>query len=423
MFGAVGQRKSETIAVLDIGSSKVVCLIGKEEPNFGIRLIGSGFGVSSGIKGGAVVDLEAAEAGIRTAVEKAERAAGVTVQSVCVNVAVRSLRSQHMNVQTEFASGEVADRDLKRVLNSSLSELSQPEDAILHAIPLDWSVDGENGIRDPLGMFGKHLGVDMHFILANVGPLRNLAHCIERCHLDIRSVTASPYAAGLGVLTEDERDLGVTLIDMGGGITSAAIFRDNKLVHTAALSVGSKNVTNDIARGLTTPTEAAERIKMIYGSALHGMDDDQVMVPCPPMGAQDELHQEPRTVLTSIVRSRIEETFEILRERIHESGFENYAGRRIVLTGGGSQLNGVRELAEFVFNKRVRIGRPHGILGMREAMAGPDFAVATGLLKHAFMESQEAISGPPDLSGRRYRQRRYTGNGLGRSLQWLKENF
>jgi len=395
MFKAGVNKKAETIAVLDIGSSKVVCLIGQREPSFGVKLIGSGFGVSAGLKNGAVVDMEAAEAGIRTAVEKAERAAGVTVQSVCINVALRSLRSQHMNVQTEFASGEVADRDLKRVLNSSLAELAQPEDAILHAIPLNWSVDGESGIRDPRGMFGKRLGVDMHFVLAGVGPLRNLAHCIERCHLQINSVTVSPYAAGLGVLTDDERDLGVTVIDMGGGITTA----------------------------LTTPAEAAERIKTIYGSALHGSDDSHVMVPCPPMGAQEELSHHPRDLLTSIIRSRIEETFELLRDRIAESGLEAYSGRRIVLTGGGCQLNGVRELAEYVFNKRVRIGRPHGIMGMREAMSGPDFAVATGLLKYAFMESGEAISGPPDLSGQRYRKKRYTGNTLGRSLQWLKENF
>ena len=423
MFKGGVKRKAETLAVLDIGSSKVVCLIGQRESNFGVRLIGSGFGVSAGLKNGAVVDMEAAEHGIRTAVEKAERAAGATVQGVSVNVALRSLRSQHMNVQTEFASGEVADRDLKRVLTTSLSELAQPEDAILHAIPLNWTVDDESGIRDPRGMFGKRLGVDMHFVMAGVGPLRNLAHCVERCHLEIKSVTVSPYAAGLAVLTEDERDLGVTVIDMGGGVTSAAIFRDDTLIHVDAISVGGKNVTNDVARGLVTPSEAAERIKTIYGSALHGADDDHFMVPCPPMGAQDELHHQSRTLLTSIVRPRIEETLELLRDRMIDSGMERYAGRRLVLTGGACQLNGVRELAEYVFNKRVRIGRPHGVLGIRETLAGPDFAVATGLLKQAFSDSQEAISGPPDLSGRRYRQKRYTGNSLGRSLQWLKENF
>lgn len=423
MFGRSKQKPSETIAVLDIGSSKVVCLIGKEEPGMGVRLIGKGFGVSAGVKNGAVIDLEAAEAGIRSAVEKAERAAGVTVRGVNVNVALRSLRSQHLRVQTEFASGEVADRDLKRVLNSSLSELSQPDYAILHAIPMNWSVDGETGINDPRGMFGKSLGVDMHFVLGGIGPLRNLAHCIERCHLQIRSVTASPYASAMSVLTEDERDLGVTVIDMGSGITSVAVFRDNVLVHVDAVGVGGRNVTHDIARGLATPPEAAERIKTIYGSALHGADDEYVMVPCPPVGAQDRLQHHPRSLVTQIVRSRIEETFELIGERLHQAGMDGIAGRQIVLTGGGAQLSGVRELGELIFNKRVRIGQPHGIFGLDEMLTASDFAVATGMLKQAYEKSGEAISGPPDLSGRQFKERRYSGHALGRSFQWLRENF
>jgi len=417
------QKRPETAAILDIGTNKVVCLIGQADEDMGVRLLGYGFGVSAGLKGGVVVDMDAAEAGIRAAVEKAERQAGIAVHSVSVNVSTRSLRSQHMTVQTEFATGEVADRDLTRVMSSSLSELAQPEDAIIHAIPVNYSVDGENGIRDPRGMFGSRLGVDMHFVLAGIGPLRNLAHCVERCHLRISSATVSSYAAGKAVLTDDEKDLGVTVIDMGAGITTIGIFRDNTLVHVDALPVGGQSVTNDIARGLVTPMEAAERIKFIYGSALHGADDDDVMIPCPPMGAQDELHHQPKSLLTAIVRSRVEETFEILANRIADAGLETYSGRRIVLTGGGAQLNGVPEVAELVFNKRVRIGKPHGIMGLKETLAGPDFAVAAGILKSKFTESEEAISGPPDLSGRRYRQRRYSGGALGRSVQWLKENF
>lgn len=417
------QKRADTAAVLDIGSNKVVCMIGQADPNIGVRLLGFGFGASAGIKGGVVVDMEAAEAGIRTAVEKAERQAGIAVHSVSVNVSTRSLRSQHMTVQTEFASGEVADRDLTRVVNSSLSELSQPDAAILHAIPLNYSVDGEHDIRDPRGMFGSRLGVDMHFVLAGIGPLRNLAHCVERCHLRINSVSVSPLAAGRAVLTEDEKDLGVTVIDMGAGITTVGIFRDNTLVHVDALPIGGQSVTNDIARGLVTPMEAAERIKFLYGSALHGADDDEVMVPCPPMGAQDELHYQPKSLLTSIIRSRIEETFELLASRIADAGLEVYSGRRIVLTGGASQLIGAPELAELVFNKRVRIGRPHGLLGLKEKLSGPEMAVAAGILKSRFEENLEAISGPPDLSGRRYRQRRYSGGAIGRSYQWLRDNF
>ncbi len=423
MLARTPYKKPDTVAVLDIGTNKVVCLIGQVEPSFGVRLLGSGFGPSTGIKSGAVVDMEAVEVGIRSAVQKAEREAGVAVQAVSVNVATRSLYSERLTAKTEFASGEVADRDVRRLLQSSLAEFTEPNQTILHAIPLNWSVDGESNIQEPRGMFGSALDVDMHFVLAGVGPLRNLAHCVERCHLYMKSVMVSPYAAGLAVLTDDEKDLGVTVIDMGGGITSAAIFRDNKLVHTEALSVGGQAATNDIARGLMTPAEAAERIKMFYGSALHGANDDFEMIPCPPMGAQDVLHNEPRSVLTSIIRSRVEETFEILRDRIQEAGLEGYSGRRIVLTGGGAQLNGVRELAEYVFNKRVRIGRPHGILGLKDTLSGPDFAVAVGLLKNEFSASTEAIAGPPDLSGRRYRKKHYSGGGLGRTVQWIKENF
>ena len=415
--------RSDTVCVLDIGTSKVACLIGRNDPATGVRLLGAGTAESAGVKHGAVVDLDAAEAGIRRAVQTAERAAGVTVHGVVVNAGLRSLRSRHMRVHSQFASGAIEDRNLKRIIDTSLSQQATPDHAILHALPLNWEVDGENGIRDPRGMFGQQLGVDMHFVTAGIGPLRNLAHCIERCHLSLRGVTVSPYAAAQSVLTEDERDLGVTLIDMGAGLTTASVFRDNQLVHVDAMGVGGRNVTSDIARGLNTPVEAAERIKLLYGSALHGARDEYEMIPCPPVGAMDELQRVPRSRLTSIVRARAEETLSLLSERLHASGLESYSGRQIVLTGGAAKLSGLRELTELVFNKRVRIGTPHGVFGLSDALDAPDYAVATGMLCHAFAQTSEAISGPPDLSGRRYQANRYTGGPLSRSVQWLRENF
>lgn len=421
--GRAGPGNHEIFAVLDVGSSKVACFIGRAEPGVGIRIMGAGYHASTGLKAGAVVDMEAAEQSIRHAVEKAERAAGLAISAVIVNVSTRSLKSRHIKIETQFSSAEVADRDLRRVLDTALAEFDEPEHAILHALPLNWTVDDQTGVRDPRGMFGRNLGVDMHFVTAGVGVLRNLAHCIERCHLRIVDMVASPYAAGTGVLVDDEFDLGVTIIDMGGGITTAAVFRDRTLAFVDAVSVGGRNVSSDIARGLTTPLEAAERIKTIYGSALESPDDDTQMIPCPPMGAQDELHYENRAVLTRIVRSRIEETFEILRDRFKAAGVEDFAGRRIVLTGGGAELSGVVQLAEYIFRKRVRIGKPHGVLGLPDAMIGPDFAVAAGLIKYAMNEKREAISGPPDLSGKRYRTRRHAGGSFGRSLKWFRENF
>ncbi|MBL4854875.1 MAG: cell division protein FtsA [Robiginitomaculum sp.] len=421
--GRSGTAQPEIFAILDVGSSKVVCFIGQQEENTGVRILGAGYQASAGLKAGAVVDMEAAEHTIRHAVEKAERAAGFAIQSVIVNVSTRSLKSRHINVETKFSSAEVADKDLRRVIDTAMVEFAEPDQAILHALPLNWTLDGERGIRDPRGMFGSHLGVDMHFVTANVGVLRNLSHCIERCHLRIEGMIASPYAAGEAVLVEDEFDLGVTVIDMGAGITTAAVFRDRTLAFVDAISVGGKNVTSDIARGLTTPWEAAERIKTIYGSALESPGDDGQTVPCPPMGAEDELHQEPLSALTSIVRSRAEETFEILRDRFKAAGIGDFAGRRIVLTGGAAQLSGAVQLAEYIFGKRVRVGRPHGLFGLPDTMTGPDFAVAAGLIKHVFQEKREAISGPPDLSGRRIRQRRYAGGNVVRSFKWFKDNF
>lgn len=421
--GKSAPRRGEVAAVLDIGSSKIACFIGTHDSDIGVRLLGIGHHASAGIKGGAVVDMGAAENAIRRAVEKAERAAGFTISSVVVNVSTRTLASQHLTVETDFASGEVADRDLKRVISTALSEFDQPEHAILHALPLNWSVDQTRGIRDPRGMFGKSLGVDMHFVTAGVGALRNLAHCVERCHLRIKSIVATPYAAGLGALVSDELDLGATVIDMGGGITTASVFRDKQLIFVDAVPIGGSHVSTDIARGMTTTLDAADRIKSLYGSALGSPHDDTQMISCPPMGEFGHSHKEPRALLTSIVRSRVEETFEILHERLKAAGVDEFAGRRIVLTGGAAQLSGAAELAGMVFGKRVRLGRPHGVLGLSDSASGPDFAVAAGLIKYCFAPKADTISGAPDLTGRKYRKRRYAGSPIGRSIEWLKENF
>ncbi|MEE9347843.1 MAG: cell division protein FtsA [Robiginitomaculum sp.] len=416
-------KRGEVSAVLDIGSSKIVCFIGAQDPDVGVRLLGIGHHASAGIKCGAVVDMVAAEGAIRSAVEKAERAAGFTISAVTVNVSARTLASHHMSVGTKFASGEVADRDLKRVLSSSLSEFDEPDHTIVHALPLNWSVDDTRGIQDPRGMFGTRLGVDMHFVTTGIGGLRNLAHCVERCHLRIKSMVAAPMAAGLGALVDDELDLGATVIDMGAGVTTVAVFRERSLFFVDAVPIGGSHVSNDIARGFTTTLEAAERIKSLYGSALGSASDDVQMISCPPIGERGETHKESRALLTAIVRSRVEETFEILRDRLKAAGVDEFAGRRIVLTGGASQLSGAAELASIVFGKRVRVGRPNGLLGLSDTASGPGFAAAAGLMKHSFNPQRDAIKGAPDLSGQKYRKRRHAGNGIGRSLDWLKENF
>ena len=414
-------KRPDTVAVLDIGASKTVCLIGQDDPAFGVRLLGHGFGVSEGLKGGSIVDLEATERGIRSAVEKAERSAGVTVRSVAVNVSARSLQSRHVNVGMDFACGEITERDKAKLTAAALAKVASPHHAVVHAVPLAWRVDEAEGIEDPAGMYGRKLGVDLHAVLAELGPLRNLAHCVERCHLRLSGVTASPYAAGRGVLSEDELDLGATVIDLGGGVTTLAVFRDRALLSVTALPVGGATLTSDIARGLSTPAEAAERIKTLYASTLEGTED--VSLPCPPMGADDELAYRPRSELIGITRARMEETFEILHDRLRRSGLEDFAGRRIVLTGGGAELSGVRELAERVFGRTARLAKPSYLQGLGSTLNGPAFSTSTGMLRVALGEDGDLVSGAPDLSGRTGARGAAGGNVVQRTARWLVENF
>ena len=421
LFGARSEDK-DIRAVLDIGTSKAVCLIGCEEPGLGVRILGSGQAPIEGVKAGAVIDLERAQRGIREAVRRAEKKSGVAVRSVSVNVSSRSLMSHRMEVETAFASGAVAERDLKRLKQESLSKQARPETVILHALPLDWQVDQERGIKDPTGMYGSRLSVHMHFVKADIGPLRNIAHCIERCHIQIGAAKAAPLAAAESVLTDDEKDLGATVIDLGAGITSFAIYRHNQLLHLGAVGRGGDNITHDLAIGLSTPPEAAERIKRIYGSALYGLDDKQP-VPCPPVGARDQLTHHPKAFVIEIIRAQLEVIMAKITAQLEAKGLEPYMGRKIVLTGGGSLLTGAAEYVTSVFNMPVRIGRGHSVLGLEEHQMEPDFAVVTGLMKLDFMSRGETISGPPDLSGRQFRTRRYAGGGFGQSMRWLRDNF
>lgn len=417
------QTRPGLTAALDIGSGKIVCFIGRKERDGRTEILGAGQQVSRGIKAGAVVDMEEAEAAIRSAVEKAERAAQVTISSVSLAVGFKTLKSHHLTVETPFSTGEISDRELRRLIQTALAEFDAPDQALVHALPINWTVDGESGILDPRGMFGKHLGVDMHLVTAAAGPLRNLVSCVERCHLRVNAIVASSYAAGRGVLVRDEMDLGATIIDMGEGATTVAVFRDQALVYVDVIPVGGGHVTSDISRGLSTPMEDAERIKTLYGSALYAPDDEHQMIECPVIRGRGPAPHEPRSKLTSIIRPRVEETFEHVNKRLARAQIDQLAGRRIVITGSASQLSGVRELATRVFNRRVRMGTPHGFTGLSVDFAGPGFAVANGLLKHALSPSGEVISGRPDLSGRRRRERRYSGSGFSQTLKWFRDHF
>jgi cell division protein FtsA len=422
-----GPGKPTLHAALDIGSSKIGCFIGRAEGD-SVRVIGVGHQSSRGVRSGAVVDADEAETGIRAAVQQAERMAGEAIASVTVNLSVGQPRSHRIAVEGPLSGREVTDRDLRRILSEALNHFHEPDRVVAHAIPLSWSVDEDRGVRDPRGMFGRTLGVEMHLVTVAAGPLRNLAACIERCRLDIRAVVATPYAAGLAALVEDERNLGALLIDMGGGATSVAAFAEGALAYTDVIPVGGMHVTTDVARGLSTPVASAERIKTMYGSVLESPDDDKELIATPQIGEEAEggVNHTPRSMLTQIIKPRLEETFEMVRERLQTAGVDRASGRRCVLVGGASQLPGVRELAARILEKQVRLGRPERTIGLGDAVSGPGFACAAGLLRHAIHGPHEALSGPPDLREGRRRIRREAAPAAGPvagTLSWLRENF
>ncbi|MEC8621946.1 MAG: cell division protein FtsA, partial [Pseudomonadota bacterium] len=359
-MGRSGKTRTGLIAALDVGSSKICCLIAQAHNDGAIRISGVGHHASLGIKSGAIVDMAAAQNSILTAVSAAEEMAGERIREVILSVAGSNLSSQNYSA-TCFVSGkEISENEIRRLLGRA-GEIEQPLDReLLHCLPVGYSVDGTKGVRDPRGMFAEELTANMHLVTAKAAGLRNLASCIERCHLDIECAVAAPYASGLACLVEDEIDLGATIIDMGGGTTSIAVFYDGALIFTDSIALGGQHVTNDIARGLSTPITQAERMKTLYGSAVISSSDELEVLDVPLIGEQNPARPNhvPRSLLNGVIRPRLEETFEMIRARLDTAGLTKTAGRRLVLTGGASLLAGAAELAGLVMEKRVRIGRP-----------------------------------------------------------------
>ncbi len=417
--------RSDVVTALDVGTTKVSCFIAKVEVDnprerLPVRVVGIGHQLSLGMRKGAVTDMDQMEDAIRAAVEAAERMAGTTIRRVVVNLTAGHPASQTISVGASVAGRPIRDDDLKRLLRYGRKQC-QPEDrTIVHAIPTSYSIDGNHGIQDPRGMFGERLGVLLHVVSAATAPLQNLALSVQRCHLDVSHFVASPYASGLSCLVDDEKDLGVICVDMGGGTTSMSVFAEGTCLHTDVVSLGGIQVTNDIARGLSTPVASAERIKTLYGSALAGPTDDREMIDVPLVGEEgNSTNRVPRSLLIGVIQPRLEEIFELVRDRLADSGLENAIGKRLVLTGGGSQLTGVRELAARIFEKNVRLGRPLKLLGLADAAGGPAFSTCAGLLNYAASSPAEALRTEPEVES----PTAIRDGQIAKIGRWLKMNF
>ncbi len=383
-----------TIAALDIGTSKIACLIGDHSVGSDgqgglMRISGLGHQVSEGLVAGQVVDMRAAEDSIRAAVDAAERMAGIEVRRVVIGVSAHQLTSQICEAEVPLLGNTVTNDHMALALRHAYEQFWSAESEILHAIPISYGIDESYSIIDPRGMHGDVLKVNMHMVAAPAGPVRNLLTCIEQCHLQCEKLVATPYASGLSTLMQDEIDLGVLHVDMGGGTTSASVFYEGEQLFTAVVPVGGRHITTDIARGLNVSMATAERIKTLYGSALATPHGEREQFEVPVLGGD---HQTlPRSELTKIIRPRLEETFEMVNERLTHSGLASLAGRRVVLTGGAAQLNGAPELAHTILEKQARIASPMRLTGLPESAAGPSFAACAGLLTYAGRNHADAV--------------------------------
>ncbi len=423
-------KKPAVFAALDVGAAKTACFIVKvEQTVVGARprVIGVGHQSTRGVRAGAVTDMEAASNAVASAVRNAEKMAKTALTEITLVTSSGAPASANVSAEAAVSPRRaIDDRDLRRVLNAAMEEFFQPGRVVLHAIPVAWRVDDQTGVRDPRGMYARRLGLDLHVITAAADPLRNLTTCVERCHLNVAGVVATPYAAGLATLTPDEMSLGAMVVDMGAHATAAGVFAEDGLAHVDCVPLGGAHVTADIARGLSTPVSAAERIKALNGCALDSPDDDQVMIEAPPVGADagSGMVQHPRAMLNAIIRPRLEEIFELLRDRLQAAGADTASGRRLVLTGGASQLPGAAELAGRVLSKQVRLGRPDGLAGLGDAVSGPAFAAVSGAILRETKGAAEAISGPPVVSSSGGGPLiEAGGRGPRAVLRWLAESF
>lgn len=409
--------RGSVIAALDIGTTKVCCFIARIEDNKP-RVLGIGHQISRGLRNGSIVDLEAAGSSVLNAVHAAEEMAGETIARVVANLSGGFSASRIIRTEIAVSGREITDGDMRRALETGYLLRDPGDRQVIHSVPVGFSVDDSRGIRDPRGMLGERLGVNMHVVTASAAIVRNHASAIGRSHLEVEALVVSPYAAGLSCLVEDEIGLGVTVIDMGGGTTTIGVFFDGNLIFADYVPVGGGHVTNDIARGLSTPIAHAERLKTLFGSAISSSTDEREMIAVPQIGEEDEGHVNhvPKSLLVGIVAPRIEETFELVRNRLEASGFDKVAGRRVVLTGGACQLHGAREFAGLILDKQVRVGRPQRVAGLAEATGGPAFATTAGLLHFALSERAE-------VSGTRRSVINPPAGVFGRLGHWLKLNF
>ncbi len=413
-MGSVQDKK--LIVGLDIGTSKVVAIVGEIGLDGSIEIVGIGSNPSRGMKKGVVVNIESTVQSIQRAVEEAELMAGCQIHSVYVGIAGSHIRSLNSHGIVAIKDKEVYRADLERVIDAAQAVAIPADQKILHILPQEYIIDNQEGIKEPLGMSGVRLEAKVHLVTCAVNAAQNIEKCIRRCGLEVEEIILEQLASSYSVLTDDERELGVCLVDIGGGTTDIAIFTDGSIRHTGVIPIAGDQVTNDIAMALRTPTQHAEEIKIKYACALTQLAgaDDTIKVPSVGDRPPRDLS---RQSLAEVVEPRYDELFTLVQAELRRSGYEDLVPAGIVLTGGTSKMEGVVELAEEIFHMPVRVGYPQTVRGLNDIVRNPIYATSVGLLQYGMLHRSDTGSTSSSKSGSA------TEGVLSRAKAWLQSNF
>jgi cell division protein FtsA len=377
------KRNTSNIVVgLDIGTSKIAAIVGKIKPNGDIEVLGMGTYPSRGLKKGVVVNIDSTVESIQRAIDEAERMSGYQAQSVYVGIAGSHIKSFNSNGMVAIRNQEVTEEDIQRVIDAARTQAIPGDQKVLHILPQEYMIDNQGGIREPIGMSGVRLEAKVHMVTGSLSAAQNIIKCVQRCGLRVEDIILEQLASSESVLSEDEKELGVCLVDIGGGTTDIAVFYQGAIRHTSVIAVAGDQVTNDIAVALRTPTQAAEDIKRKYACALPQLIAQDEEIEVPSVGDRPARCLSRRT-LVEVVEPRYEELFQLIQAELRRSGFEEMIAAGVVLTGGSSLVEGAVELAEEVFNMPVRLGIPHEVSGLKEEVISPAYATTVGLLMYA----------------------------------------
>jgi cell division protein FtsA len=381
-------KEQKTLIVgLDIGTSKIIAIVAEIRADDRMEIIGIGQHPSRGLKKGVVINIESTVNAIQRALEEAELMADCKIREVYTGIAGSHIKSFNSHGMVAIKDKEVSQMDVDRVIETAKAVNIPTDQQILHILTQEFIIDGQEDVREPLGMSGIRLEVKVHIVTGAVSAAQNIIKCIKRCGLEVRDLVLQPLASSLAVLAEDEKDLGVCLVDIGGGTTDIAVFTDGAIRHTAVIPIAGDQITNDIAMALRTPTKEAEDIKRTHGCALRQLADPNEMVEVPGVGER-ESRQLSRQTLAEVIEPRVEELYSLVQAELRRSGFEDLMSSGIVITGGSSVMQGMVELGEEVFHMPVRLGLPNYQGGLAEVVRNPRFATGLGLLMSAYEQHQ-----------------------------------